>query len=74
MYAEEIKHLEEAADNLMFTRMEKPMKLFFNIEKMSEVTFSDKEVSVPISKEILKEIKDVAEMSRKKILPKLKKI
>lgn len=74
VYAEEIKHLEEAADNLMFTRMEKPMKLFFNIEKMSEVTFSDKEVSVPISKEILKEIKDVAEMSRKKILPKLKKI
>ena len=74
VYAEEIKHLEEAADNLMFTRMEKPMKLFFNIEKMAEVNFSYKEVNVPISKEILKEIKDVAEMSRKKILPKLKKI
>ena len=58
----------------MFTRMEKPMKLFFNIEKMAGAKFSDKEVNVPISKEILKEIKDVAEGSRKRILPKLKKI
>ena len=41
---------------------------------MANVKFSDKEVNVPISKEILKEIKDVAEVSRKRILPKLKKI
>ena len=74
VFAEEIKSLENASDNLMFTRMEKPMKLFFNIEKMAGVKFSDKEVNVPISKEILKEIKDVAEVSRKRILPKLKKI
>ena len=74
VFAEEIKQLEEAADNLMFTRMEKPMKLFFNIEKMVEVEFSKKEVNVPISKETLEEMKEVAEMSRKKILPKLKKI
>ena len=74
VFAEEIKYLEDASDNLMFTRMEKPMKLFFNIEKMANVKFSDKEVNVPISKEILKEIKDVAEVSRKRILPKLKKI
>ncbi len=74
VFAEEIKYLEDASDNLMFTRMEKPMKLFFNIEKMTGVKFSKKEVNVPISKEILKEIKDVAEVSRKRILPKLKKI
>ena len=74
VFAEEIKSLENASDNLMFTRMEKPMKLFFNIEKMTGVKFSKKEVNVPISKEILKEIKDVAEVSRKRILPKLKKI
>ncbi len=74
MLAEEIKHLEDASDNLMYTRMEKPMKLFFNIEKMAGVKFSNKEVNVPISKEILKEIKEIAEKSRKKILPKLKNI
>ncbi len=74
VFAQEIKQLEDAADNLMFTRMEKPMKLFLNIEKMAVVNFSPKEVNVPISREILKEIKDVAEVSRKKILPKLKKI
>ncbi len=66
--------MEYASDSLMFTRMEKPMKLFFNIERMTSIKFSDKEVNVPISKGILKEIKDVAEGSRKRILPKLKKI
>ncbi len=74
MFAKEIKHLEVAADNLMFTRMEKPMKLFFNIEKMAAIKFSDEEVNVPISKEVLKEIKVIAEISRKKIVPELKKI
>jgi len=74
VFTEEIEHLEKAADNLMFTRMEKPMKLFFYIEKMVEVAFSKDEVMVPISKEILNEIKDVAEISRNKIVPRLKNI
>jgi hypothetical protein len=58
----------------MFTRMEKPMKLFFKISKIKEVEFSKEEVNVPISKEALTEIKELAEETRKRIIPEIMKI
>lgn len=73
-FADEIKVWEESADNLMFTRMEKPMRLFFKISKMKGVKFSKEEIAVPISKEVLLEIKDIAEATRKRIIPELMKI
>jgi len=73
-FADEIKLWEEAADNLMYTRMEKPMRLFFKITRMKEVKFSRKEMQVPISREILMEIKETAEATRKRIIPELMKI
>ena len=73
-FADEIREWEEAADNLMYTRMEKPMRLFFKILKMKEVKFSREEVEVPISREALTEIKDVAETTRKRIIPEIVKI
>jgi len=72
--ADEIKILENAADNLMCTRMEKPMKLFLKIDKMKGVRFSRKEREVPISEEMLKEIKEIAEITRKTRIPEIKKI
>lgn len=73
-FADEIKIWEKAADNLMFTRMEKPMKLFFKILKMKEVEFSKEEINVPISREAFMEIKDLAEVTRKRIIPEIMKI
>ncbi|MBN2275875.1 MAG: hypothetical protein JXR41_02680 [Bacteroidales bacterium] len=72
--ADEIKILEDAADNLMFTRMEKPMKLFLRIDRMKEVAFSKKEIEVPISEELLKEINAIAEITRKTRIPEIMKL
>lgn len=73
-FADEIKLWEKAADNLMFTRIEKPMRLFFKISKMKELNFSREEVNVPISREAFMEIKDIAERTRKRIIPEMRKI
>ncbi|MGM0666342.1 MAG: hypothetical protein ACQETA_03385 [Bacteroidota bacterium] len=73
-FADEIKILEDVADNLMFTRMEKPMKLFLKIERMKGVEFSGKEREVPISGEMLSEINGIAELTRKTRIPEIRKI
>jgi KaiC/GvpD/RAD55 family RecA-like ATPase len=52
-FTDKIKILEEVADNFMYTRVEKPMRLFFKISRMKEVKFSNKEIEVPISKKML---------------------
>jgi|LSQX01.2.fsa_nt_gb KaiC/GvpD/RAD55 family RecA-like ATPase len=72
--ANEIKTLEEVADNLMLTRMEKPMKLFLKIERMKSVEFSTGEKEVPISAELLKEINEIAEATRMTRIPEIMKI
>jgi len=73
-FADEIKVWEEAADNLMYTRIEKPMRLFFKISKMKVVKYSREEIQVPISQEVLNEIKDVAEATRTRIIPDIRRI
>jgi len=73
-YEEEIEKWERAADNLMFARMEKPMKLYLSIEKMENKAISVNEVLVPLEREILEEIKEVAESVRKRDIPRLIKI
>jgi len=73
-YADDVKLWEEAADNLMLMRMEKPMKLFFNIERMQGVNYKTDEINLPFSDEVMLEIKETAEASRKKMLPEIKKI
>jgi len=73
-YKEKIGTLEEAADNLMFTRTEKPMKLFLKITKMKEVNFSKQEIEVPLTTEDLQTIKSLAEESRTNLIPRITKI
>ncbi len=73
-FADEIKVWEEAADNMMDTRMEKQMRLFFTISKMKGVKFSREEIEVPISQDVLNEIKDVAETTRKRVIPEMRRI
>jgi len=73
-FADEIKELETVADNLMFTRMEKPMKLLLKIDRIKGVRFSKEEKEVPISGEMLQEINEIAEATRKMRIPEIRKI
>lgn len=73
-FREKIEVLEKAADNLMFARMEKPMKLHLRITKMKEAKFLDEEVVVPVSEEVLKDIKEVADATRRRMIPTIRKI
>jgi len=73
-FADEIKIWEEAADNLMFTRIEKPMRLFFRVSKVKGAGFSKEEMEVPVSKETLKEIREVAETTRRRTIPQIMNI
>lgn len=72
--ADEIKKWEDAADNLTFTRMVEPMRLFFRVDRMKGVEFSRDEVEVPISQDAISEIKELAERTRKRIIPAIRKI
>jgi len=72
--ADEIEILENVADNLMFTRMEKPMKLFLKIVRMKGVEFLKKEMEVPIPEEMLEEINKIAEATRKTRIAEIKNI
>lgn len=73
-YREKIRVLENAADNLMFTRTEKPMRLFLKIARMKDVDFSKKEIEVPLKTEDLRTIKNLAEESRTNLIPTISKI
>ncbi|MEA3432090.1 MAG: ATPase domain-containing protein [candidate division WOR-3 bacterium] len=72
-FREDIKRWEKAADNLMFARLEEPMKLYLRIDKMENKKVPSEEIPVPMKKEILEEIKEVAESTRKREIPKLRK-
>ena len=74
VYEDKIRLLEEAADNLMFTRMEKPMRLFLQINRMKGVRFLPEEREVPISEKMLREIKQIAESTRTTRIPEIRKI
>lgn len=74
-YREKIRTLENAADNLMFTRPgEDPMTLLFKITRMKDVDFPKKEVKVPIKAKDLRTIRDLAEGSRRNLIPVISKI
>jgi len=72
---QEIARLEEAADNLIITRSEpKPFRLFLHIVRMKDAKFSDEEIQVPIPPKSLENIKEIAEHSRKRVIPQISQI
>lgn len=73
-YKEKIRELEKLADNLMLTKMEKPMELEIEIARMTGVDFLEGTRNVPIPKELLEEIKEIAEETRNRAIPKIKNI
>jgi archaellum biogenesis ATPase FlaH len=73
-FREEIRRWEQAADNLMFARMQGPMKLYLKTTKIENRKSLSEEIQVPISKKMLENIKEVAESTRQRQIPKLRKI
>ncbi len=71
----EIKQLEEMADNLILsTSKKKPFRLYMKIIRMKGVNFSSDEIQVPISPETLIHMKGMANHSKGKVIPAISKI
>ncbi len=72
---EEIAELEAVAENLMITRSEKePFRLFLRVVRAKGVPFVDEEIEVPIPPGVLLEVKEVADHSRKRVIPQVSKL
>ena len=74
VFTEKIAILEKAADNLMFARSEKPMKLLFKMQRMKNAPFFNDEARVPLSEQELKSLRSEAESARKHLIPIISKI
>lgn len=71
----QIERLEQSADNLIMTRSTKdPFKLFMNVIRVKDLPYNTEEIEVPIPKGALEEVKEVAEDSRKRIIPAISRI
>jgi len=73
-FREDIERWEKTADNLMFARMQKPMRLYVKTAKIENKAACSEEIQVLIEGEILKEIKEIAESTRRREIPRLLKI
>ncbi len=68
--AEEIAELEAVVDNLIMTHSTKaPFRLYMRIERIKDAPFEPEEILVPISPEVLTDMKSVADYSRKRVIP-----
>lgn len=71
---EKVRNWEEAADNLLVTHMKGDLELYLELKRLENEEKDKKEVKVPLAKERLKEIKQVAESVRTKRIPRLRQI
>ncbi len=74
VFRDMVEELERSTDNLMFSRMEKPMRLFLRVERIKGAPFERKEIEVPLSREILEEIRKEAERGKKNLIPAIKRL
>ena len=73
--SKEIGELETLADNLINVRSNRTSKtIVMKIERMKGVKFISDETEVPLTPKILKELKIIADQSRKRIIPLVSKL
>lgn len=73
-FREEVRRWEDAADNLLFTRMEENMGIFLSVERLENEEVESKEIRFPVEKENLEKIKKVAKGVKNKKIPELRKV
>jgi len=73
--AEEIAELEAVVDNLIMTYSTKaPFRLYMQIKRVKNVPFISEEIQVPFSADVLISVKEVADHSRKRVIPLVSKL
>ncbi len=72
--AQKIEYWEEAADHLLFTRMNENKELFIYATKIDNQQVRTSQPQIPIQAQTLDEIRQIAEKNRKSLIPKLKKL
>lgn len=73
--AEQIAELENLADHLIVTRSEKdPFHLTMRFERLGGGLFNPLEVAVPFEEKMLLDTKEIADHSRKRVIPLVSKI
>ncbi len=70
----DIKNWEDAADNLLYTEMDKNKNLWLYAERMRYDKFNKSRENLPISKKELIKMREIAGKSRDRIIPQLRKI
>lgn len=74
-HADLVNRIASQADNLIYTdKPGKEMSLYLKIERMKEVRFNDNRIHIPIPTSELEATKDIAEHSRKRVIPEVSKI
>lgn len=72
---DQVAELDPIADNLMTVRGERATrKLYLTIHRMKDVLFLSDEVEAPISPKSLVQLKEIADQSRKRIVPLVAKL
>lgn len=67
---EEIAQVEEVVSNLIETHStQSPFRLFMQIKRIEGVEFVADQIEVPFPADVLKEVKEVADHSRMKVIP-----
>lgn len=73
--AEAIAELEAVVDHLIMTRSTKsPFQLFMQLERITGAAFMPDEILVPIAADLLTDVKEVADHSRKRVIPLVSKL
>lgn len=72
---DQIDELDPIADNLMTVRSDRASrKLYLTIQRMKNVPFFSDEIEAPIAPKSLVELKEIADQSRKRIVPLVAKL
>jgi KaiC/GvpD/RAD55 family RecA-like ATPase len=73
--AEEVAELEAVVENLIMTRSTKsPFQLFMQIERIKGAPFIAEEIQVPFPARVLRDVKEIADHSRKRVIPLVSKL
>jgi KaiC/GvpD/RAD55 family RecA-like ATPase len=72
---EAVTKLERIVDHLVMTRStKKPFRLYLQIMRVTGAPFHSEEIQVPIAADVLTDVKEIADHSRKRVIPLVSKL